>query len=185
MRGKGSACDFLQHVERTRVLAFLIPLDSPDPQRTYDSLREEIRRYSDVLAQKEHIVMLTKRDLLAPNDPIPALHAPEAEGTLAVSSAAGTGLEELKEYLWKFVEKAKETEAAAADVTHMPGYWEFMDDDMDDERLAYLALTQVSGMGPAQPPFSSRISRPHSAPIRRRSSLCAPCPDFPAPSPRR
>ncbi|MEO7986693.1 MAG: GTPase ObgE [Gemmatimonadales bacterium] len=127
--GKGLGLRFLQHVERTRVLAFLIPLDSSDPQHTYDSLREEIRRYSDVLAQKEHVVMLTKRDLLAPTDPIPVLHAPEAAGTLAVSSAAGTGLEEAKEYLWKFVEKAKETEAPADEVTHTPGYWEFMDDE--------------------------------------------------------
>ena len=30
--GKGLGLQFLQHVERTRVLAFLIPLDSPDPQ---------------------------------------------------------------------------------------------------------------------------------------------------------
>ena len=30
--GKGLGLKFLQHVERTRVLAFLVPLDSPDPQ---------------------------------------------------------------------------------------------------------------------------------------------------------
>src|ERR1700674_3708019 len=42
-QGKGLALRFLQHVERTRVLAFLVPLDSPDPQAVYDRLREEVR----------------------------------------------------------------------------------------------------------------------------------------------
>ena len=69
------------------------------------------RQYSGALAAKPHVVVLTKRDLLPPGDPVPALRAPEAAGVLAVSSAAGTGLEELKEYLWRFVEAAKSEEA--------------------------------------------------------------------------
>ena len=42
--------------------------------------------------------------------------APEAAGVLAVSSAAGTGLEELKEFLWKFVEAAKPEDGAGGGV---------------------------------------------------------------------
>ena len=56
-------------------------------------------------------MLLTKRDLLPVGDTVPELAAPEAAGILTVSSAAGTGLEELKEYLWKFVESAKSEEA--------------------------------------------------------------------------
>src|ERR687895_510891 len=48
--GKGLGIRFLQHVERTRVLAFLIPLDSEDPQGAYDRLRHEVRQYSEPLA---------------------------------------------------------------------------------------------------------------------------------------
>ena len=55
---------------------------------------------------------------------------------------------------------------------------------MDDERLAYLALAQVPGLGPRPPSDSARsLSTPHSAPIRRRSRFYAPCPGFPAPAP--
>jgi GTP-binding protein len=34
---------FLRHVERTRLLAFLVPLDAEDPQQVYDRLRTEWR----------------------------------------------------------------------------------------------------------------------------------------------
>ena len=39
--GKGLGLKFLQHVERTRMLAVLVPVDSPDPQATYELLRRE------------------------------------------------------------------------------------------------------------------------------------------------
>src|SRR6185436_10593736 len=106
--GKGLGLKFLQHVERTRVLAFLVPLDSPDPQATYAGLRDEVRRYSETLAETPHLVLLSKRD------PLPPIEAPDATAVLAVSSAAGTGLEELKEFLWKFVEQAKTALAGTA-----------------------------------------------------------------------
>lgn len=114
-QGKGLGLRFLQHVERTRALAFLIPLDSPDIQASYDRLREEVRRYSSALADKEHVVVLTKRDLLPADHPLPDLVAPEAHGVCAVSSAAGLGIEELKEYLWKLVEQVKAS-AVSSDV---------------------------------------------------------------------
>ena len=129
--GKGLGLKFLQHVERTRALAFLVPLDSPDPQMAYERLREEVRLYSQALADTPHLLLLTKRDLLPAGSPLPALDAPAAAGVLAVSSVAGIGLEELKEFLWKFVEQAKAGggEGAAEAVTEAPGYWEFMDDE--------------------------------------------------------
>jgi GTP-binding protein len=130
--GKGLGLKFLQHVERTRVLAFLVPLDSPDPQATYAGLRDEVRRYSETLAETPHLLLLSKRDLLPPGDPLPTIHAPDAAGVLAVSSAAGTGLEELKEFLWRFVEQAKTAVAGTAaedELADVPGYWEFMDDE--------------------------------------------------------
>jgi len=130
--GKGLGLRFLQHVERTRVLAFLVPLDSEAPQAAYDRLRDEVRRYSEPLAEQPHVLLLTKRDLLPPGDPLPPVEAPGAAGVLAISSASGSGLEELKEFLWKFVATAKQAEGdttAAEDFSHVAGYWEFMDDE--------------------------------------------------------
>ena len=74
-------------------------------------LRDEVGRYSEQLAAKEHVVLLTKRDVLA-DAPPPSLKAPDAVGVLAISSASGDGIEELKEYLWKLVQGAKLVETA-------------------------------------------------------------------------
>ena len=113
--GKGLGLKFLQHVERTRVLAFLVPLDAPDPQAVYDQLRGEVSQYSATLAERPHVVVLTKRDLLPEGDDVPVLTAPGADRQLAISSASGTGLEELKEYLWRFVADAKANEPPSSD----------------------------------------------------------------------
>jgi len=105
--GKGLGDRFLQHVERTRVLAYLIPTDAPDPQATYDLLRREAAAYSEALAKKPHVVVLTKRDLVPADAPVARLRAPDAEAQLAVSAAAALGLEELKERLWTSVVSAR------------------------------------------------------------------------------
>jgi hypothetical protein len=61
------------------------------------------------------VVVLTKRDLLPADHPLPDLVAPDAHGVCAVSSVAGLGIEELKEYLWKLVEQVKAS-AVSSDV---------------------------------------------------------------------
>ncbi len=111
--GKGLGLRFLQHVERTRVLAFLVPLDAPDPQQVYDRLRREVGRYSQALGRTGHVVLLTKQDLLPPGAPPPKLHAPAAEDVLLVSSVAGTGLNDLKELLWRLVQTVRAAELPA------------------------------------------------------------------------
>ena len=98
--GKGLGLKFLRHIERTRLLAFLIPIDSLDWQSEYDQLRNEIAQYSPELAEKPHCVVFTKMDLLGEDEPAP-LDAPEAFGVFAISAAGRTGLEELKLAWWR------------------------------------------------------------------------------------
>jgi GTP-binding protein len=97
--GRGLGLQFLRHIERTRVLAFLIPVDSMDWQGEYDTLRREIRSYSEELATKPHCVVFTKMDLVGELEP-PPLETPEAFATLAISAANREGLDELKAGLW-------------------------------------------------------------------------------------
>ena len=97
--GKGLGLQFLRHIERTRMLAFLIPIDSMDWQAEYEQLRQEISSYSAELAQKPHCVVFTKMDLLGETEPAP-LEAPDAFAVLAVSAAGRTGLDALLSAWW-------------------------------------------------------------------------------------
>ncbi len=104
--GKGLGVRFLQHVERTRVLAYLIPVEVEHPQTSYDTLRAEVEAYDAAVAAKPHVVVLTKIDLLAPDADPPAIVAPQASGVVAISSVAHRGLEDLNEALWKLLERS-------------------------------------------------------------------------------
>ena len=100
--GKGLGIRFLQHVERTRVVAVLVPVDSPDPQATYELLLREAASYSPELASKPHIVVLTKLDLL-PGTPLglPAIRTQAGAPVVAISAVTGAGVPELRETLWQ------------------------------------------------------------------------------------
>jgi GTP-binding protein len=109
--GKGLGHQFLRHVERTRVLAFLIDVGSEDPRGTLELLEREIRGYSVALAEKPRLVALTKSDALPPEERAGAparLGLPQAK---LVSAHSGEGLRELLESFWT------EIEAATADAT--------------------------------------------------------------------
>jgi GTP-binding protein len=105
--GRGLGDRFLRHVERTRVLAYLIPLDDEHPQATYDLLRREASAYSPLLARKPHIVVFTKLDLVPDGTPLPSLAAPDARAVLAISAVARRGLDALKERLYRLVADAR------------------------------------------------------------------------------
>jgi GTP-binding protein len=98
--GRGLGLQFLRHIERTRLLAFLIPIDAMDWQAEYDQLRREIEAYSPELAQKPHCVVFTKMDLLG-EDEAPPIEAPEAFGVYTVSAAARRGLDPLLAAWWE------------------------------------------------------------------------------------
>ena len=108
--GRGLGLQFLRHIERTRLLAFLIPVDSMDWQAEYDQLRSEIASYSSALAEKPHCVVFTKMDLLGDDD-APPIDAPDAFGVFAISAAGRTGLDSLLAAWWTRLLEMKKTVA--------------------------------------------------------------------------
>ena len=99
--GKGLGLKFLQHVERTRLVAVLVPVDSADHQATYELLRREAGLYSAELAGKPHVVVLTKGDLLPSGTSLPSLETDDDALVLAISAVTGAGVPELLEALWR------------------------------------------------------------------------------------
>ena len=109
---------------------------------------------------------------------------PRAAGHPRDLECRGTGLEELKEYLWKFVERPRtRMRSASAPMSRIyPATGSSWTTNRWTTTLAYLALTQVPGLGHARLQTLFPVSHPDSAPIRRRLSFYAPFPGFPAPS---
>ena len=114
--GKGLGLKFLRHIERTRVLACVIPVDSPNPQIEYELLRRELREYSPELARKPHCVIFSKADLLPEEADAPDLDAPAAEQVFLVSGVAQTGLESVQEGLWRLVQRSRDDEEESEQV---------------------------------------------------------------------
>ncbi|MEX0907997.1 MAG: GTPase ObgE [Gemmatimonadota bacterium] len=108
--GKGLGHRFLRHIERTRTLAYLIPIDALDLQEEYELLRRELRQYSDELADKPHCVIVTKMDMLGQDEDAPLVDAPEAWGQFAISAVSRRGLPELLEAMWSRVRDVIEDE---------------------------------------------------------------------------
>jgi GTP-binding protein len=119
--GKGLGLQFLRHIERTRMLAFLVPIDSMDWQAEYDQLRAEVAAHSAELARKPHCVVFSKMDLLG-EDEAPPIEAPEAFGLFTVSSAARQGLDQLLAAWWSQLLQMKKSDerAAAASRVELP-----------------------------------------------------------------
>jgi GTP-binding protein len=111
--GKGLGLKFLRHVERTRILLYLIPLDASDLAEAYALLRREAGEFSKDLAATPHCVAWTKADLV-PEGETPALPpVPEAFASLVISSVARKGLPELLEILWKRLDEERAAEEQA------------------------------------------------------------------------
>lgn len=117
--GKGLGLQFLRHIERTRILAFLIPIDAMDWQAEYDQLRREVELYSADLVGKPHCIVFTKMDLMG-EDYSPPVEAPKAFGRYAVSAAARTGLEEMLSGWWTELLKLKRTAATPMLSANLP-----------------------------------------------------------------
>jgi GTPase len=99
--GKGLGLRFLQHVERTRLVAVLVPVDSPDPQGTYELLVREAALYSPELAAKPQVVVLTKLDLLPAGAALPSVRPRSDAPVVAISAVTGAGVAVLLETLWQ------------------------------------------------------------------------------------
>ncbi len=116
--GKGLGDKFLQHVERTRVLVYLVPLDAADPQAGFEMIRSEAKAYDPALAAKPFIVALTKSDVLLTDDDAPSFEAPGADAVVTISAVANRGLDDLAERLWKLL--ARTSEAPQDQVVPLP-----------------------------------------------------------------
>ena len=109
--GRGLGYQFLRHIERTRILLFLVDVSSADPQHDLEILRQELRHFSPDLLKKPSLTAVSKIDLLPP-ETRGAPHL-EAETHLGVSSATGDGIQSLIHQLGNLIAHSRKAEAGA------------------------------------------------------------------------
>jgi GTP-binding protein len=107
--GKGLGLKFLRHIERTRVLVFMVECTAENPKKQYQTLRKELGSYNRTMLRKPHLIAVTKADL-ADDDlmrKIRTLKFPKSVPVIVISSVSGTGIQALLDLLWKTVNRKK------------------------------------------------------------------------------
>jgi GTP-binding protein len=68
--GKGLGIQFLKHIERTALLCHLLDLGDTDEEivKNYKTIRNELKKFSPALAEKPEIIILSKIDLVIPDE---------------------------------------------------------------------------------------------------------------------
>ena len=104
--GKGIGIRFLRHIERNSVLLFMVSSEEKDIAQSYEILLNELKMYNPELLVKDRVLAITKCDLIddRKRERI-GKKLPEGIPTVFISSVAGTGLDALKDELWKALNK--------------------------------------------------------------------------------
>lgn len=100
--GKGIGHRFLRHIERNSVLLFMVSAEEDDIKAGYRTLLNELKMYNPELLTKDRVLAVTKCDLI--DEEIErdlAKRLPKDLPHVFISSVTGEGLPELKDLLWK------------------------------------------------------------------------------------
>jgi len=63
--GKGLGIKFLKHIQRTKVLAHCLSLESTDLTGDYKAIRTELKSFDPEMTDKKEIIILTKSDMIS------------------------------------------------------------------------------------------------------------------------
>jgi len=99
--GKGLGHQFLKHIERTKLLLFLIDTMEQDPDNTYELLLQELLNHNPDLSKRKQIIVRTKIDTRVDNMDWVILD----NEYLEISSVTGSGVPELIKRIGEFLDK--------------------------------------------------------------------------------
>ena len=103
--GKGLGLRFLRHIERNSLLLFMVPADANDIKKEYEILHNELVKYNPELLDKRRVLAITKSDLL--DDELQEALSEDLPDVphVFISSITNKGIPELKDLLWKELNK--------------------------------------------------------------------------------
>lgn len=103
--GKGLGIQFLKHIERTHVLLHLLDMSQGEEAvvQNYKDIRQELELFSDLLKEKEEVIVFSKADIIDPDEiaNISKKLAKHFKGKkyFTISAAGFQGIDELKDFL--------------------------------------------------------------------------------------
>lgn len=110
--GKGLGHDFLRHIERTKILLFLIDLGDPNPAASCAILEAELAKHSPVFATRPRVYALNKADIPENRTRFEEIRG-AFDAPFRISAATGEGVPELLEHLWAKVDELRTVEPVA------------------------------------------------------------------------
>lgn len=108
-QGIGLGIKFLRHIERTRILLHVIDVSGSEnrvPVEDFKIINEELKKYSEKLAQRKQIIVANKIDAAQDQslyDELKKLAQKENIEIFKISAATGEGLKELFQYVSKVI----------------------------------------------------------------------------------
>lgn len=100
--GKGLGHTFLKHVERNRILVFLIDTNEAEPETIYKTLLDELKKYNPALLDKPRLVIRSKID--TSSEEIDAIWQHASFPYKTMSSVTGEGVKDVIMYIAKILE---------------------------------------------------------------------------------
>jgi GTPase len=102
-QGAGLGMDFLRHIERTKLLIHLVDCGASEPLADAITLLNELHAYGHGLPERPRITVLSKCELLNPEEQLETKKILETElnqKVLLISAATGNGLTSLLQAVW-------------------------------------------------------------------------------------
>ncbi|TWR27950.1 GTPase ObgE [Mucilaginibacter achroorhodeus] len=106
-QGKGLGIRFLRHIERNSTLLFMVPADTNRTiKQEYDILLNELNEYNPELMHKPRVLAITKADMLDQElQEEMEKELPKNVPHIFISAVAQKGITELKDLLWREINK--------------------------------------------------------------------------------
>ncbi len=111
--GRGLGLKFLRHIERTKVLCFLIDSTSENPKNDFQVLINELKAYSRALVKKKKILAFSKCDLIDEEKRSELKKVRPRKGNygpVIFSAVTGENKNELLDVFWESLQIENKTE---------------------------------------------------------------------------
>ena len=109
--GAGLGDKFLKHIERTKIIAHIIDMSASEGRNPYDdylTIREELKNYSDKLANKKEVIVANKMDMPSSKENLEEFKKKVDKEIIEISAINSTGLDKLLIKLADLVDQEEE-----------------------------------------------------------------------------